>query len=224
MTEPTRTYARYRIETEVVYTVDGRTGIHGPQKAKGVCARNLSQGGLLLEAEEHLPPGAKLPSLLIRGKRGTIQAEGQVVWAEGPTAEGRFRHGIRITRLEPPQELAWKSFIDEGSREFGRRSIRFEIHLPITCRRKDSGDALGGRVLAVNVSRGGFLVLLPVCVPVDTILSLEIRTTTQSLKTEARVVRLEDPRADGLIAHGLAFVDSQEGPRLLPELFLLGLI
>ena len=224
MTRPTRSSPRYSIETEVLYTVDAPTSSHDPQKAKGVCTRNLSQSGLLLEAEEHLPPGTRLAPLLIRGKLGTIEAQGQVVWAEGPSAEGRFRHGIRLKQLDPSQELAWTSFVDEESRGLGRRPIRLDINLPVTCHRKDSGESLGGRAVAVNVSRGGLLVLLPVCVPVNTILSLEVRTQTQGLKTETRVVRLEVPRPDGLIPHGLAFMDSREGSRLLPELFLLGLL
>lgn len=224
MREPTRHHPRYEIETEVLYTLETSPSAQPPQKAKGVCARNLSQGGLLLEAQARLTPGTRLALLLIRGKRGVIEAQGEVVWAEDAAAKPIFRHGIRIIRMEPSQELAWKSFLDEASRELGRRSLRFDIDVPITCRRKDTGDSLGGRAIAVNVSRGGFLVLLPVRVPVDTILCLEVRTPTQSLKTEARVVRFEEPRPDGLIPHGLAFADSHEGSRLLPELFLVGVL
>jgi hypothetical protein len=50
-----------------------------------------------------------------------------------------------------------------------------------------------------------------------------VRTPTQSLRAEARVTRREEPRPDGLIPHGLAFVDAR-GPDLLPELFLLGIL
>lgn len=224
MSEPTRRHPRYAIETEILYTVEARPGGPAAQKAKAGCTRNLSQGGLLLESEEHLLPAARLALLLIRGKEGTIEARGEVVWAARVPATSRFRHGIRITQMEPSQEIAWKRFLDEASRELGRRSVRFDIDLPVTCCRKDSGDKLGGRAVAANVSRGGFLLLLPVRVPVDTILCLEVRTPTQILQTDARVVRLEDPRADGLIPHGLAFADAQEGPRLLPELFLLGIL
>lgn len=224
MREPTRHHPRYEIETEVLYTAERSPNTQPPQKAKGVCARNLSQSGLLLEAQEPLAPGTRLAMLVIRGKRGAIEAQGEVVWAEDPAAKPIFRHGIRIIKMEPSQEIAWKSFLDEASRELGRRSLRFDINLPITCRRKDTGESLGGRAIAVNVSRGGFLVLLPTCVPVDTILNLEVRTSTQSLKTDARVVRFEQPRPDGMIPHGLAFVDSHEGSRLLPELFLLGIL
>lgn len=224
MSDPHRRHPRYEIETQVLYMLESAPVTQPPQKAKGVCTRNLSQGGLVLEAEERLPPGTRLALILIRGTRGAIEAQGEVVWADDAAAKPRFQHGIRITRMEPSQELAWKSFLDEASRDLGRRTLRFDIDLPITCCRKDCGDSLGGRAVAVNVSRGGFLVLLPVRVPVDTILCLEARTPTLSLKTDARVVRHEEPRPDGLIPHGLAFVDSQEGSRLLPELFLLGVL
>lgn len=224
MREPIRHDPAYEIATEVLYSVADSPSTQPPQKAKGVCARNLSQGGLLLEAQARLTPGTRLTLLLIRGNRGAIDAQGEVVWADDAARKAIFRHGIRIIRLEPSQELAWSSFLDEASRELGRRSHRFDIDVPITCCRKDNGDNLGGRAIAVNVSRGGFLVLLPTCVPVGTILELEVRTSTQSLKTEARVVRSEDPRPNGLIPHGLAFVDSDEGSRLLPELFLVGIL
>jgi PilZ domain-containing protein len=224
MREPTRHHPRYEVETEVLYTPEASPSAQPPQKAKGVCARNLSQGGLLLEAQERLSPGTRLALLVIRGKRGAIEAQGEVVWTDDTAARPVFRHGIRIIKMEPSQDVAWKSFLDEASRELGRRSLRFDIDVPITCRRTDTGDSLGGRAIAVNVSRGGFLVLLSVRVPVDTVLCLEVRTPTQSLKTEARVVRFEEPGPDGLIPHGMAFVDSHEGSRLLPELFLVGIL
>lgn len=224
MSEPTRHDPPYEIATEVLYSVANSPSTQPPQKAKGMCARNLSQGGLLLEAQSRLSPGTRLTLLLIRENRGAIDAQGEVVWADEAAGQATFRHGIRVVRLEPSQELAWRSFLDEASRELGRRGHRYDIDVPMTCCRKDNGDNLGGRAIAVNVSRGGFLVLLPVRVPVDTILCLEVRTATQSLRTEARVVRLEEPRPDGLIPHGLAFVDSDEGSRLLPELFLVGIL
>jgi hypothetical protein len=224
MREPTRHHPRYEIDTQILYTIETPPNTQPPQKAKGVCARNLSQGGLLLEAQERLSPGTRMALLLIRGKRGVIEAQGEVVWADDTAAGPVFRHGIRIIRMEPSQELAWKSFLEEASRELGRRSLRFDIDVPITCRRKGNDNSFGGRAIAVNISRGGFLVLLPELVPVDTILELEVRTSTQSLKTEARVVRSEEPRPDGMIPHGLAFVDSHEGSRLLPELFLVGVL
>jgi hypothetical protein len=66
-------------------------------------------------------------------------------------------------------------------------------------------------------------VLLSVRVPVGTRLWVEVRTPSQRLKAEARVVRLEAERSDGLVPHGLAFAGAG-GSELLPELFLLGLL
>ncbi len=223
MTHPTRRHPRYEIETDVVYTVENLPGTQAPQKGKGVCARNLSQGGLLLQVGEELPVGTRLSLFLIRGRQGTVEVHGQVVWVEEGPEGGTFQHGIQILQMEPPQEIAWKAFLDEASREVGRRPLRFDIDLPFTCRRKETGEAVGGRAVAVNVSRGGLLVMLSVPVAVDSVLSLEVRTPTQSLKADARVVRQEEPRPDGLIPHGLAFVDAHEGSHLLPELFLLGI-
>jgi hypothetical protein len=224
MSRPAGRHPRYDIETEVVYTLDTLPSPRTVQTAKGVCARNLSQGGLLLEAGEHLPVGTRLTIILVRGKQGAIEVQGEVVWTEKASAQPIFQHGVRILQLDPPQELAWKSFLEEASREVGRRPLRFEVNLPLTCRRKENGENVGGRAVAVNVSRGGLLVLLSVPVPVGTMLSLEVRTPTQNLKADARVVRLEEPRSDGLIPHGLAFVGAQEGSQLLPELFLLGIL
>lgn len=224
MSEPTRRHPRYEIETQVIYSVEESSGTNPSQMAKGVCSRNLGEGGLLLDTEEHLPPGTRLSLLLIRGKRGPIEGRGEIVWAEGAPSGPGFRHGVRITHMEPSQQSAWEFFLDDASRQIGRRPIRFEIDLPLTCRPKDSEAAWAGHAVAVNASRGGFLVLLPVRFPVDTVLCLEAQSQAQSLKTEARVVRVDDPREDGLIPHGLAFVDSQDGSRILPALFLLGLI
>ncbi len=224
MSQPTRRYPRYEIETEVVYSPEGPPGAQAAQKGKGVCARNLSQGGLLLQAREHLPVGARLTLFLIRGKQEAIELHGQVVWTEEAPEQGVFQHGVQILRMEPSQELAWKAFLDEASREVGRRPLRFDIDLPLTCRRRETGEAVGGRAVAVNVSRGGLLVLLSVPVSIGTVLCLEVRTATQSLKTDARVVRQEEPRPDKLIPHGLAFLDAQEGSQWLPELFLLGIL
>src|SRR5512138_4015223 len=85
----------------------------------------------------------------------------------------------------------------------GRRYPRYQIAiaLPVTCCRKEDGERVGGRGLAMNVSRGGLLVLLSAAVPVETLLSVEVQTATQRLTSDARVVRVEDPRPDGLIPH-----------------------
>lgn len=222
MTEHSRRRARFEIETQVIYRVETPPGPLPPKEAKGVCARNLSENGLLLEAEEYLPPGTRLNLLLIQGTRGAIEGKGEVAWAEDASPKPGLRHGVRITHMEAAQQVAWKLFLEEASREIGRRPLRFDIDLPLVCRRADREETCGGR--AVNVSRGGFLVLLPVRFPVDTVLSLEVRTPAQSLKADTRVVRVEDPGADGLIPHGLAFVDSKEGSHLPSALFLLGLL
>ncbi len=219
---PMRRYPRYEIETEVVYTLEQLPGPRAGQTARAVCARNLSQGGLLLEAGEPLPPGTQLHLRLLRGKPGAVEVSGEVVWAE--ESPPSFRHGVRILPLEPRQELAWKSFLDEAGREAGRRPLRYAIDLPVSCRRTETGEMVGRGALAVNISRGGLLVLLSVPVAVGTRLSLEVRTPTQSLKADARVARLEDQRSDGLIPHGLAFVDTRGGSQLLPQLFLLGIL
>src|SRR5574341_1087064 len=222
MPHPTQGYPPYEFETELVYTLGAQPDDGPVPKGKGACARNLSEGELLLEAEERLPVGTRLTLFLIRGKQGAIEIPGEVVWAEEAAIQRIFPHRVRILQMESTQHLAWKSFREAASREVRRRSLRFDVDFPITCRRKDSGEHVGGRAVAVNVSRGGFLVLLSVRIPVDTALSLEVRSSTQSLKTEARVVRIEEARPDGLIPHGLAFADTAEGSRLLPQLFLLG--
>ncbi len=103
-----------------------------------------------------------------------------------------------------------------------RSGRRLEINLPVTCSGED-GKPLGGRAVALNVSRGGLLVLLSVRVPIGSRLWVEVRTPSQHLKAEVRVVRLEAERSDGLIPHGVAFVDAQ-GTDLLPLLFLMGLL
>jgi hypothetical protein len=217
MVEPSRHHPRYEIETEVLYKVETP-----PQTAKGVCSRNLSEGGLLLEGDEFLPPGTRLDLILIRAKRGTIECQGEVVWAEDPRPKAGFRHGIRITRMDPPQQVAWERFLAEASRELGRRPLRLDIDIPLSCRLPDREERWQGR--ALNVSRGGFLVRLPVQLPEGTVLSLEVESPTQNLKTDARVVRVQEPGEDGLVPHGLAFVNAEDGARFLPALFLLGLL
>lgn len=122
--------------------------------------------------------------------------------------------------MAPRQQLNWELFLHEASREMGHRPIGFEIDLPL-CRRRDGSGAWEGR--AVNASRAGMLALLPVRIPEKSILSLEVQAIGRTLQAEARVVRLENPRADGLIPHGLAYVDPEKGSRLLLDLLAVGL-
>lgn len=221
MAERGRRHPRYEIETQALYRLAPPPGAP-PPKAKGGRIRNLSKGGVLLEAEEYLPPGTRLSLLLIRGKKGTVEGQGEVVWAESPAGKPWLRHGVWITHMDPAQQSAWELFIDEASREIGRRPIRFDIDLALTCRRRDDDARWVGR--AVNVSAGGFLVLLPIRFPLGILLSFEIQLPARTLKTDARVVRLEDPKTEGLIPHGLAYVDPEEGSRFLTELLFIGLL
>jgi hypothetical protein len=176
----------------------------------------------VLEAEEYLPPGTSLSLLLIRAKRGSVECQGEVVWAEDPPPRPTLRHGIRITRMDPEQQQTWECFLREAARELGRRPLRYDVEIPVTCCRRGNGEKWAGH--ALNVSRRGLLVLLPTRVPEETIISLHVQTPTQSLTADARVVRVERARPDGLFPHGVAFIDAETGSCLLPALFLLGLL
>lgn len=216
-----RRHPRYEIGTPVLYRVEMPDAALPPRTKRGR-SRNLSAHGLLLEAEEYLPPGTRLALPLIRGKLGGIEGHGEVVWVKEPAAWNHILHGVQITRLNPLHHAVWRRFLQEASREIGRRSLRFDVDLRLTCRGKYGHDGCEGRT--GNQSRTGLLVLLPVRFPERSILSLGIRTPGRTFETEARVVRLGDPRVDGRIPHGLVFVDLQEASRLLSEVLLVGLL
>lgn len=94
------------------YAYDGSVNYRrlGPSTTGRV--RNLSEGGLLVELQEFLPPGTPLDLIIAVGEK-SVRVEGEVVWSQElpPTPDGSYRHGIRFTRFELQDRLTWAVFI-----------------------------------------------------------------------------------------------------------------
>lgn len=94
------------------YSYDGSISYRrlGPDTTGRI--RNLSEGGLLVELPELLPPGSSL-DLVISVEEKSVRAEAEVVWSQElpTTASGSYRHGLRFTRFELQDRLTWAVFI-----------------------------------------------------------------------------------------------------------------
>ena len=94
------------------YAYDGSMSYRrlGPSTTARI--RNLSEGGLLVELPELLPPGTPLDLIMSVGEK-PVRAEGEVVWSQELPAspEGSYRHGLRFTRFELQDRLTWAVFI-----------------------------------------------------------------------------------------------------------------
>ncbi|MFQ5656424.1 MAG: PilZ domain-containing protein [Candidatus Methylomirabilales bacterium] len=101
-----RRHPRYYYEASVTYR---QLGPHNPGRI-----HNLSEGGLVAEFSEMLPPGTPLDLHIPLGDK-SIHAEAEVVWTqESPDQPGRsYRHGLKFTRLHVQDLLRLEVFISQ---------------------------------------------------------------------------------------------------------------
>lgn len=99
--EGTRRHRRYEHEGAVSYRR------LGPSTPGGV--RNISEGGVMVELPELLPPGAAVDLDISLGDR-SIHAEVEIVWSRNST-HGSYPHGCKFTRLELQDRLTLAVFL-----------------------------------------------------------------------------------------------------------------
>ncbi|MFQ5847127.1 MAG: PilZ domain-containing protein [Candidatus Methylomirabilales bacterium] len=99
-----RRHRRYSYDGSVTYR---RLGPEAPGRI-----RNLSEGGLMVELPELLPPGTPLDLMVSLGDRA-IHAEAEVVWSQDRpgNAGTSYVHGFKFVRLELQDRLTLAVFI-----------------------------------------------------------------------------------------------------------------
>lgn len=99
--EGTRRHRRYAHDGLVNYR---RLGPSTPGQV-----RNISEGGLMVELPELLPPGTALDLDIILSER-RIHAEVEVVWSK-ESSNASYPHGCKFTRLELQDRLTLAVFL-----------------------------------------------------------------------------------------------------------------
>jgi len=102
--EGTRRHRRYTHDGTVTYRR------LGPGAAGQV--RNISEGGLMVELPELVPPGTALDLDISVGER-SIHAEVEVVWSQD-SLRASYAHGCKFTRLELQDRLTLAVFLAKG--------------------------------------------------------------------------------------------------------------
>ncbi len=97
----TRRHHRYKYDGPVSYRR------LGPSTSGRV--RNISEGGLMVELPEPLPPGTPLDLDIPLGE-GSIHAEVEVVWSQD-SPNGSYPHGCKFTQLKLDGRMALAVFI-----------------------------------------------------------------------------------------------------------------
>jgi len=167
---------------------------------------NLSEGGACVEGAEPLQPRTPL-RVRLRTDRGAIEAEAQVVWAQGgPPVEGANLHGVAFIQIAPDQLQALRDVIlTEGVMR--RAGVRLPCEVAVACQpRGEARPPLQGRTR--DISRGGLLLRLPQVLPPGTVLEITLHTPTGPLTAEGAIVWVAPPegRTPGEpIRHGLQF-------------------
>ena len=163
--------------------------------------RNVSRGGLLLEAPEPLVPGTRTDLFLVVGGRNA-RAEAMVVW----TAEGTpCRMGMRFTRWAGTGRLIWERLLTFQAGPTPRASIRFPITVDITCR-VPPDSRVPGR--AKNLSDEGLMIALDQALPIHTrvIVVVPPWITLSPVEAEMEVMWARAALEEKDVLHGLRFL------------------
>lgn len=102
--EGSRRHHRYTHDGTVTYR---RLGPSAPGQA-----RNISEGGVMVELPELLAPGTALDLDISLGER-SIHAEVEVVWSQD-ASQASYAHGCKFTRLELQDRLTLAVFLAKG--------------------------------------------------------------------------------------------------------------
>lgn len=216
---PPRRHARLEVELFVIAKVISPADPSREQHPQFGTAKNVSEGGLLLELSEALPLSTHLDLLIDLGQRA-IRADGEVVWMK-PTEGGRsFHHGIHLLRLDAEDGQAWFAFLAKLERAPKRTRARLSAEVPVVCRPHGApSKALEGRTL--NVSEGGTMMKLPEALPLTQPVALTFQTLKGPMTIGARVVWVEPghAREEG-IAHGFCFTGPANEEGFLLDLLI----
>jgi hypothetical protein len=177
--------------------------------------RDVSRGGLQVEATRLAAPGTTISLRLLAGTR-IAHAEAAVIWAwAADDSPGRM--GLKITRMDEEDLRAWEDLLAYQGAPTPRASLRIPLDLEVTCVvPPDTG--LAGRV--ENVSEGGLLVFLPRNLPPRTLVKVVGPDWLVLPPVEAEVVWVRDQGESTGVLHGLRILASDAGK----ELFVIGAI
>lgn len=173
--------------------------------------RNVSIGGLMLEAPRPLTPHTPTSLRLLAGDR-IAHAEAVVVWM---TQEPSSRMGIRFTTWAGTDSHVWDQLLAFQAGQTPRASLRIPITLEVTCVIPPDTRLRGQ---AKNVSDGGLMVTLPKVFPPQTLVTVEVPSWVTRLPVEAEVMWALTTSEGHDVIHGLRFHSEDVGK----ELFLVG--
>ena len=192
---------RYQIQLPLLYKLGN------PASKFGVgWTRNLSEGGALVELDEHVQPDTPL-HLSLRTDSGSIEIEARVAWAEAARQDGGdVLHNLEFTQMEPGHIQALCDLLLPLSM-VPHAGVRLPLDIPVSCRHKGrQGPVVKGRT--GDVDRRGLLLRLPQGIPPGTPLALTLHTTKGTVMVEGQVVWAEDQDAGKtteLFTHGVRF-------------------
>ena len=193
-----RRFPRYVVHLSLLYEV---TGLAESRVGVG-WTLELSEGGACVEIGECLSPLTPIRLCLQTGGQ-SIEAGARVVWAGKPDLPGGVCHGVAFTQIATNHLQTLRDLL-ESPRPDRRRGIRHPIDLEVTCQRIGGADSpLHGRT--GDVSRDGFLLLLPEVVALGTDLAVTLRAPSGPLTVEGKIVWVEPPEIwtpGQPIAHG----------------------
>ena len=196
-----RRLPRYQIQLPLLYK------LATPASKFGVgWTRNLSEGGALVELDEHVQPDTPL-HLSLRTDSGSIEIEARVTWAEPARQDGGdVLHNLKFTQIDPGHLQALCDLLLPLSM-VPHAGVRLPRAIPGSCRHKGrQGPVVKGRT--GDVDRRGLLLRLPLGIPPGTPLALTLHTTKGTVMVEGQVVWAEDQdagKATELLKHGVRF-------------------
>lgn len=203
MPEPAelRRLPRYQIQLPLLYKIASAESKFGVG-----WTRNLSEGGALVELDEHVQPDTPL-HLSLRTDTGSIQIEARVTWAEPARQDGGdVLHNLEFTQIDPGHLQALCDLLLPLSM-VPHAGARLPLDIPVSCRHKGrQGPVVKGRT--GDVDRRGLLLRLPQGIPPGTPLALTLHTTKGTVLIEGQVVWAEDQdagKATELFKHGVRF-------------------
>ncbi|MFQ5848405.1 MAG: PilZ domain-containing protein [Candidatus Methylomirabilales bacterium] len=174
-------------------------------------SRNVSRGGLQLEASQVLTPGTVTNLRLLTGEQ-IARADAVVVWI---TRRLPSVMGLRFTALSDADRLAWEQLMAFQSGPTSRAFLRVPIDLEVTCL-VPPDTRLRGR--GEDLSDGGMMIVLPQAVAPRTRLCVVVPPWLFLPPVEAEVVWTRAVLAGPGAIHGVRFLANDTGK----ELFLVG--